>query len=133
MTIPPRIAVTPAQIDQVVTAFYGCVRNDKDLGPVFAAHVEDWPSHESKISAFWRNALLYERVYDGNPMQVHKSSGHVKAEHFAVWLTLFDQVLAAQLPPELAQGWSALAHRIGRGLRFGLCPSSNDAGVPMLG
>jgi hemoglobin len=39
---------------------------------------------------------------------------------FDVWLGLFDSVLKLELPPETAAQWSALAHRIGRGLMFGM-------------
>lgn len=39
---------------------------------------------------------------------------------FEVWLGLFDSVLKLELPPDTAAQWSALAHRIGRGLMFGL-------------
>ena len=58
MTMPPRIAVTEAQIDRVVAQFYSAVRQDPNLAPIFAAHVTDWPTHEEKIGRFWRNALL---------------------------------------------------------------------------
>ena len=130
MNIPPRIPVTPDQIARVVTAFYAEVRADPELGPVFAAHVTDWPSHEEKIVSFWRNALLLERTYDGNPMRVHASAGNVKSDHFPIWLSLFDAVLAREIPQPYAGAWSTLAHRIGRGLSYGL-PSGNTAsGVP---
>ena len=92
--MPPRIPVTPEQIARVVSAFYGDVRAHPALGPVFAAHVTDWPSHEDKIVRFWRNALLLERTYDGNPMRVHAVAGNVHHDHFPVWLSLFDAVLA---------------------------------------
>ena len=59
MSLPPRFAITPAQIDQVVARFYAAIRQDPGLGPVFAAHVTDWPVHEEKIASFWRNAILY--------------------------------------------------------------------------
>jgi len=131
--MPPRIAVTPLQIDQVVAAFYKRVRGDGELGAIFAEHVADWPAHEAKIAAFWRNALLFERSYDGNPMRVHQSAGSVRAAHFAVWLRLFDEVLFAQLPTCLAESWSALAHRIGRGLRYGLPPEAGAGQVPLFG
>ena len=120
MNIPPRFAITRNQIKDVVTTFYGEIRSDPDLGPIFAAHVDDWPSHEAKIMRFWYNALLFERSYDGNPMQAHMDAGDVTPAHFAIWLPLFDRVLADTLPPETAQSWSALAHRIGQGLKFGL-------------
>lgn len=131
MTIPPRIPVTEEQIERVVARFYAAVRSDPTLGPVFAAHIADWTPHEEKITRFWRNALLLQRCYDGNPMQVHKAAGDVKSAHFPIWLALFDTVLERELPADLAKAWSALAHRIGRGLSYGL-PQEGKA-VPFLG
>lgn len=128
-----RFEVTAAEIAAVVADFYTQVRAHPDLGPVFAAHVSDWPAHEAKIAAFWRNAILLERGYDGNPMQVHRAAGNVRPGMFDAWLGLFDSVLARQLPPDTARAWSALAHRIGRGLRYGLVDSAKTAeGVPLL-
>lgn len=129
--IPPRIDVDPSEIETVVRNFYSKARTDQTLGPIFSVHVVDWEAHEAKIAAFWRNALLYERVYDGNPMQKHLSAGNVKPTHFATWLKLFDEVLFEVLPLQKAQAWSALAHRIGQGLRFGL-QNYQTAGVPDL-
>lgn len=118
--IPPRFAITEAQIAAVVAEFYACVREHPGLGPVFAAHVTDWPRHEEKITRFWRNAILHDRVYDGNPLEKHRNAGNVRVPMFDVWLGLFDSVLRRELPAETAAAWSALAHRIGRGLRFGM-------------
>ena len=118
--IPPRFDITDAQIAAVVATFYACVRDHPGLGPVFAAHVKDWPAHEAKITRFWRNAILHERSYDGNPLAVHRAAGNVRLPMFDVWLGLFDSVLQLELPPEIAAQWSALAHRIGRGLMFGM-------------
>ncbi len=132
MTLPPRIPVTEEQIDRVVAQFYDRARADPALGPIFATHVTDWPAHEEKIGRFWRNALLFQRTYDGNPMQIHKAAGNVRAAHFPVWQSLFETVLAQELPGPLAHAWSALAHRIGRGLSYGL-PPEGCSGVPDLG
>ena len=118
--IPPRFPITSDQIDRVVATFYAAVRRHEVLGPVFANHVTDWPTHEARIAAFWRNAIMYERGYDGNPMRVHRAAGDVQAEHFVPWLALFDETLRRTLPLEQARGWSALAHRIGAGLRMGV-------------
>jgi hemoglobin len=120
MTLPPRVDVSAVQIADVVAAFYARVRRDPQLAPVFAAHVDDWPAHEAKIASFWRNALLYERVYDGNPMQKHMAAGNVSPQHFGQWLAHFDAVLHESLSTDIADAWSLLAHRIGHGLRFGL-------------
>ena len=129
--LPPRFPVTDAQIDAVVAEFYACIRSHPGLGPVFAAHVTDWPAHEAKIARFWRNAILFERSYDGNPLAVHRAAGDVRQGMFEVWLGLFDSVLRRELPAETAAAWSELAHRIGRGLRFGLV--DRPAGPPLLG
>jgi hemoglobin len=131
---PPRFAVTPEEIDRVVADFYAAIRVHPGLGPVFAAHVTDWPAHEAKIAGFWRNAILFERSYDGNPLQVHRDAGNVRPGMFDVWLGLFDSVLRRDLPPETAGAWSALAHRIGRSLRYGVVEQAvPPGGVPKLG
>lgn len=130
MAIPPRIPVTAAEIDLVVATFYARIRSHKILGPIFGAHVTDWPSHEAKIAAFWRNAILYERSYNGNPMVVHRAAGDVHPGHFTPWLALFDTVLDEVLNPEAAAAYSALAHRIGRGLRMGVSDRDQQAGMP---
>ena len=74
--------LTADQIDTVVRKFYAAVRQDPDLAPVFANHIHDWAEHENKIASFWRNAILRERSYAGNPMQKHHAAGDVKPEHF---------------------------------------------------
>lgn len=115
-----RFEINAQEISRVVAIFYTRVRADAVLGPVFAAHVSDWPEHEAKIAAFWRNAILRERSYSGNPMRVHVSRPDVKAEHFPIWLGLFHEVLRAELPTQTAQQWGALADRIGEGFRTGI-------------
>ncbi len=114
--------ITGPDIDRVVAAFYARVRVHPDLGPVFNGRIppEAWPAHEDKISRFWRNVLLQERNYHGFPMRTHLQTPEVKAPLFTDWLALFDQVLRDELAPELAEGWSTIAHRIGRGMRIGV-------------
>ncbi|MCV2866201.1 group III truncated hemoglobin [Albidovulum sediminicola] len=131
--LPPRFEITPEEIETVVTEFYAAIREHPGLGPVFAAHVTDWPAHEAKIAAFWRNAILFEKSYDGNPLMVHKAAGNVRPGMFDPWLGLFDSVLRRNLRPETAAAWSALAHRIGQGLRYGVVETTRfDDGVPKL-
>lgn len=115
-----RFDITPAQIDRTVAVFYAAIRRHEVLGPVFARHIEDWPGHEATISRFWQRAILSRPVYDGNPMRVHLGATGIEPEHFAIWLALFDETLRRTLPPDPAATWSALAHRIGRGLRMGI-------------
>ncbi len=131
--MPPRFEVTPEEIDRVVATFYAAIREHPGLGPVFAVHVTDWPAHEAKIAGFWRNAILFERSYDGNPLAVHQKAGNVRPGMFDIWLGLFDSVLKRELRPETAAAWSALAHRIGRGLRYGVVERETlPGGIPKL-
>ena len=125
--------ITEEQITEVVRVFYMRVRADPDLGPVFGAHIApgEWPAHEAKIVRFWCNAILRERGYDGNPMRVHMAASDVQAEHFPVWLGLFDEVTAELLPEATARPFSALAHRIGKGFLFGLEMRRPKGDVPV--
>ena len=137
IALPPRFEITPAEIDTVVAEFYARVREDEVLAPVFFQSLpplpKAWMAHEEKIAAFWRNAILFERSYDGNPQRVHRQREAIEPEHFAVWLALFDKVLAEKLIPAQAEAWSALAHRIGRALKMGVIQDRQTEGaVPNL-
>ncbi|QAX30552.1 group III truncated hemoglobin [Leisingera sp. NJS204] len=125
-----RFDIGPEEISRVVAVFYTRVRTHEVLGPVFAAHVADWPEHEEKIAGFWRNAILRQRSYSGNPMRVHVSRPDVKAEHFPLWLGLFHEVLRAELPERTALQWGALADRIGEGFRTGIVAMRQPADQP---
>lgn len=116
----PRIALSHQDISDVVAAFYKRVRTHDVLGPVFAAHVTDWPAHETKITAFWSNAILQDKGYHGNPMQVHAAAMNVEKAHFSLWLHLFDETLTDHIAFPQNEQWSRLAHRIGRGLSYGI-------------
>lgn len=116
----PLFQITDHQIDRVVRVFYARIRAHGELGPVFAAHVRDWPAHETRIAAFWRNAILKERCYDGNPMRVHVARPEIRPDHFPLWLSLFHEVLTQELAADTAARWGALADRIGHGLKMGL-------------
>ncbi len=137
MSIPPRFPITPEQIDKVMHRFYARIRTHPELGPVFIASIPEelgrWEEHEEKISRFWRNAILLERSYNGNPQKVHAMRPMIKPEHFEIWLGLFDEILTETLPEALAASWSALAHRIGAGLRMGVIANQQPAdGPPIL-
>src|SRR5690349_9551328 len=56
-------------IDAVLDAFYGKVRRDPALGPVFARAIADhkWPEHLRVIRDFWSSVMLKTGRYKGNP------------------------------------------------------------------
>lgn len=127
------IPITDAQIKAVVAAFYAAVRDDPSLGPVFAAHVTDWPAHEAVVVSFWRKAMGRGGSYDGRPAEAHARAGNVRPGMFDIWLGLFDATLHAHLTPAQAAEWSALAHRIGAPLRAAVSGATRRGQVPDLG
>lgn len=130
---PPRFAITRPDIERVVAAFYAACRQHPVLGPVFAAHVSDWPAHEAHIADFWATTILHERSYQGNALAAHVRAGNVRPGMFSAWLDLFDATLRAELAPDQAAAWSALAHRIGGTLRAGVVERTTlPGGIPRL-
>ncbi len=93
--------------------FYRSARQDGDLGPVFAAHVEDWDGHLEIMTRFWASVLLGEGGYFGNPFQKHLAVSELSADHFRKWLEIFSQTLAQQCSREDAVAWEAAARRMG--------------------
>jgi hemoglobin len=80
-------------IKVLVDSFYGKVRNDILIGPIFEAKIQDrWPQHLSKMYTFWQTVLLGEHTYYGSPFPPHAGLP-VEAEHFNRWLALFSQTL----------------------------------------
>jgi hypothetical protein len=65
--------VTEAAIVRLVDAFYGKVRGDPVLGPIFdeAVGAKGWPVHLAKMYAFWSLVMLTTCHYKGNPMAAH--------------------------------------------------------------
>ena len=58
-------------LSRLVAAFYGRVRRDADLGPIFNDAISDWPSHLSKLTDFWHSVMLTSGRFKGNPMMKH--------------------------------------------------------------
>ena len=135
-SIPGRFPITVDKIEKVVSTFYARVRADKTLSPIFFKSIPNdpdlWVAHEAKIARFWRNAILFERSYDGNPQQAHARNRGIEPEHFAIWLGIFDKVLLDVLSADQAAAWSELAHRIGAALRMGVIQNQQRPGdVPV--
>ncbi|OIP85965.1 MAG: hypothetical protein AUK37_03440 [Rhodobacterales bacterium CG2_30_65_12] len=130
-----KFPMTADEIDRLVAAFYQRIRAHATLGPVFARAIApddgpEWRAHEAKIAAFWRNAVGLDRGYDGNPMRVHVENPQVMPGMFSVWLELFGQTARDVLPSETAARITALAERIGDGMRYAVTQRGQTRGVP---
>lgn len=76
-------------VAQFVEHFYGRIRTDALLGPIFAARIADWPDHLDRMKSFWRSVLHNSGEFAGNPMAKHLAIPGLDAQHFAHWLELF--------------------------------------------
>ncbi|MCP9236181.1 group III truncated hemoglobin [Lewinella sp. JB7] len=80
-------------IKALVDSFYGKVREDTLLGPVFGGVIRDrWPDHLGKMYRFWQTVLLGERTYGGSPFLPHLKLP-VSSEHFDRWKQLFHRTV----------------------------------------
>jgi len=127
---PPRIeapgpvhdALAEETLAPILAAFYGKVRPDPLLGPVFAEKIPDerWPHHLATIQDFWSSVLLKSGRDKGSPFGRHLGIAGIDPAHFARWLGLFEETAAEHFPPEIAASLVERAHRIGDSLKAGL-------------
>ena len=96
--------------------FYADVRQHQEIGPIFAAHITDWPAHLEKITDFWSGATGGPALYIG-PMPFKHISLGLEERHFAAWLDLWRRHCRAHLLATGAQELTALAELIGVRLR----------------
>lgn len=70
----------------LVNEFYGKVKEDALLAPIFFDHIPgDWGPHLNKMYSFWNAALFGVHGYVGNPFARHAHMP-VSREHFEHWL-----------------------------------------------
>jgi hemoglobin len=90
-------------IKQMVDTFYGKVREDGTLGPIFNERIQDrWPEHLEKMYRFWQTILLEEHTYFGAPFPPHAKLP-VGQQHFEKWLQLFHQTVDELFTGEKAE------------------------------
>jgi len=100
---------------KLLKPFYADVRQDEVIGPIFNAHIQDWPSHLEKITEFWALQTGGESKYRGGFAGAHLRLG-LQPEHFQHWIALWEFNNARLLPPTEAAEMNALAHQFGRRL-----------------
>jgi len=113
--------VDRAFIGALVRDFYGRVRADDRLGPIFASEIRgDWEPHLEKMTDFWSSVILKNGAYSGRPVPAHLKLKQVREEDFDIWLGHFRQVAAERCPPEVAEVFVDRAERIARSLRLAM-------------
>lgn len=99
----------------LVHAFYGEVRRDAMLGPIFEARIADWGPHLDRMVAFWSSVALMTGRYHGQPVPAHTPLP-VGPAHFERWLDLFRATARATCTPAGAMHVIERAERIARSL-----------------
>jgi len=83
------VGIDSDYISAMVERFYGAIRSDPMLGPIFENRIDDWPKHLGRMKIFWRSVLHNSGEYSGNPMQKHIAIPGLDFVHFERWLELF--------------------------------------------
>ncbi|MEL7532409.1 MAG: group III truncated hemoglobin [Bacteroidota bacterium] len=80
-------------IKLLVDNFYGKVRTDNLLGPIFESVVQgNWEPHLNKMYSFWQTVLTEDMTYRGTPFMPHMKL-EVEQEHFERWVALFRETV----------------------------------------
>lgn len=124
------VDIDEGMIRQLVHTFYGKVRADTTLGPIFSAAIEDWDRHLDTMCLFWSSVTLMTGRYKGQPMQVHARLPGLEPEHFAVWLALFRATAMEVCPHDAAALFIDRAERIAESLRLGIIAHRGGSIVP---
>jgi hemoglobin len=118
---------TEEDIYELIYTFYGKVRKDDLLSPIFMSKIADdeWDIHLSKMIRFWSSMLLYTRTYSGDPMSKHFNLPIGEA-HFLQWLKLFHMTIDELFTGKIAEDAKLRANGIGRimGSTLGVSPNS---------
>jgi hemoglobin len=120
------VGVTETMIEEVVETFYARVRRDEVLGPIFNAHVDDWPEHLAKLKDFWSSVLLMTGRFKGQPMAVHAALPDIGRAHFERWLAMFGETVGEVCPPEAAALFRDKSAMIAESLQLGIAVSRGE-------
>jgi hemoglobin len=86
-----------ADVELLVNTFYGKVRGNDVIGPIFNDVVKvDWDHHLPRMYSFWSSLLIGEHSFSGNPMQKHVEISRMASmteTEFSEWLILFNHTV----------------------------------------
>ncbi|WP_374470115.1 group III truncated hemoglobin [Phenylobacterium sp.] len=121
--------VTEAMIHRLVHAFYGRVRADAVLAPIFDAAIADWEPHLDRMCDFWSSVTLMTGRFKGQPMAAHLRLAGLEAAHFDRWLELFRETAREVCPPPAAAVFIGRAEMIAQSFQLGLAHSRGELPV----
>ncbi len=127
--------ISEEEINVILSSFYERVRDDGQLGPVFAV-VEDWDEHITRLCEFWSSVMLTTGRYKGDPLSMHMVHAEkIRPEMFARWLELWRTTTEELVAPPIAEEMQARARRIAMRFSSVICGDGvveNSVGQPAL-
>ena len=118
---PDPEGLTEARLKALIELFYGRVRRDPLIGPVFNDAIHDWPEHLEKLQAFWSSVMLASGRYKGRPLPAHVRHGdRIGQASFERWLFLWREATEEVLPAAAAAALQDKAARIAESLSLGI-------------
>jgi hemoglobin len=120
--------LTTQLIRTLMFAFYGKIRLDPVLGPIFTKAIgTEWDAHIERIISFWLTATRLERGYDGRRfMPAHLQHGFIHPEHLPRWLALFRETASEHCSPAQAAALVDIAERMAENLAISLARRDRD-------
>ncbi|WP_423198518.1 Hemoglobin [Cupriavidus sp. H19C3] len=116
-----RMLPSEEQIAVFVDRFYGNVRADAVLGPVFARAIGgEWDAHLARMTDFWSSIVLGSKRYQGHVMARHMELAGVEGRHFERWIELFVATADDAFHPDVAAEFVRPALRIANSLQLGM-------------
>lgn len=125
-----RTGLDDAVLHALVHAFYGKVREDELLGPIFSERIDDWPPHLERMTSFWSSVALMTGRYHGAPVPKHVGLP-IDWTHFERWLDLFRETAQEVCTPGGAAHVIERAESIAQSLNFAV-EDARNSGVPKL-
>lgn len=111
--------ITEEMIENLVNGFYGKVRADETLGPIFNDVIKDnWPDHLARMCIFWGAIMLKTGAYKGRPVPKHMAISKLQPDHFKIWLALFRKTAKEICGPEIGAIFIDKAEAIAESLQM---------------
>ena len=115
--------ISESQIRDLVFSFYGRVREDESLAPIFESRLAGrWDPHLERMCDFWSGILLATGRFRGNAVEAHRGIQGIEPAHFDRWLELFEETAHATLPTTIAVDVVGRSRNMRLTLEAAACP-----------
>lgn len=119
-----------ARLRTLVHAFYGDLRQDAEIGPLFERAIgQDWQPHLDRMVEFWATLVLGSRSFTGDVFGRHMAIPGLEPAMFARWQAAWKKHTEALFEPARAAELQRIAAGIARTLSRGLAKRDAPLGI----